>query len=254
MLKRTQITTVLLILLVLVILRMTSLTPIHAANPNLSNFPSPFVKNNVVNSTVIIGTSAPHGPCGAAHTIDTVGGMSITAKLGTYGSVTNARFYLDTDVAWYDGAGHKVYYWPVEGLTNIITVAGPGVNQITWRYFANPWFAPVYMYYSTTLHEWIVHTPTMEYEELDYVSSDPLMDLAVIEMVYVAEEGRYVMWVGGFGGYGTRAASFIVQLHGTSTPGIPSLTGTAMLVRWIDANSNSKIDTGDMWTVLEIVP
>ena len=48
----------------------------------------------------------------------------------------------------------KVIFYKVEGLTNIITVAGPGVNMITWKYFVNPWYAPVYAQYNSTSGEW----------------------------------------------------------------------------------------------------
>ena len=182
---------------------------------DLSTFPSPFVFGGVVNSTVVIGTSDPHGPCGSAHTLDTVGGMGVTAVLGTCGSVADCRFYLDTDIAWYNETEYKVHYWPVEGLTNIITTAGPGVNMITWRYFCNPWYAPVYMYYDGGLGEWVVATPTATYRSSDWIGAAPLSDLVVLEVIHVPEEGRYVLWVGGFGGYATRAGCLALQLFDT---------------------------------------
>ena len=48
------------------------------------------------------------------------------------------------NVTWYDSGAYKVRYYGVLGLTNIIITAGPGVNQISWKYFCNPWYAPVY--------------------------------------------------------------------------------------------------------------
>jgi len=221
--------------------------------PDLSAFPLTFALDGAVNSTVVVGTSDPHGPCGSAHTLDTVGGMGVAAILGRYGSVANARFYLDTDIAWYNQSEWKVYYWPVEGLTNIITVAGPGVNMITWRYFCNPWYAPVYMYYDDGLGEQIIITPTTTYYESEWVGSQPLRDLAVLEVIYVPEEGRYVLWVGGFGGYATRAGCLALQLFDTGQ--LPfTLEGRAMLIQWIDENGNAKVDPVDTWNIIEIVP
>ena len=77
---------------------------------SLQSFPIPFVETGIVNSTVVVGTSDPHGPCGSAHTMDTVGGMGITAALARNGSVAEARFWLDTDIAWYDFGTYQVYY------------------------------------------------------------------------------------------------------------------------------------------------
>ncbi|MEM3166762.1 MAG: hypothetical protein QXM67_06575, partial [Candidatus Methanomethylicia archaeon] len=219
----------------------------------LSDFPAPFVVDGVVNTTIVVGTSDPHGPCGAAHTMDTVGGMNVAAILGRYGSVSGARFYLDTDVAWYDFNNYKVYYYPVEGLTNIITIAGPGVNQISWKYFCNPWYAPVYMYYDSVLNDWVMVTPTQSYRGSDWVGSDPLRDLVVIELIHVEEENRYVLWVTGFGGHGTKAGSFILQLFDSGQ--LPfTLQGRAMLIQWIDSNANAKVDLNDTWNVVETVP
>jgi hypothetical protein len=121
--------------------------------------------------------------------------------------------------------------------------------MITWRYFANPWYAPAYYQYVDG--EWVLITPNNIYNSSEWVS--PGKDLALVESIYVPEEGRYVLVASGFGGDGTRAASLILQLSGTSKEIIP-LEGTAMIIQWIDSNNNAKVDADDTWNLLEIVP
>jgi hypothetical protein len=215
----------------------------------LADFPRPYVdlQNRIVLSTVIVGNSDPHGPSGGAHTLDTVGGMMVAARLGYSGGSETGRFHLDTDIAWYNASNAKVYYWPLD-IGNIITVGGPGVNMITWRYFANPWYAPVYYQYQGG--EWILVTPRSVYRSSEWVAHG--RDVALVESVYVAEENRYVLVVAGFGGDGTRAATLIIQLSGTSNE-VVRLNGKAMIIQWIDSNGNAKVDKEDTWNILEIV-
>jgi hypothetical protein len=213
-----------------------------------------FEKEGLVNAMVIVGLSDPHPPCGRAHTMDTVGGMSVAAYIGKLGSLSKSRFYLDSDVAWYDESVYKVYWKVFPGVDmNVITVGGPGVNMITWRYFGNPWYAPVYQYYDPSLGYQVIITPNTVYREPDWVSTTPpLRDLALIELIYVAEENRYVLYIGGFGGFGTWAASYLIQWQGSGVEPL-RLEGTAMLIQWIDSNMNWKIDPEDTWNLIEIV-
>jgi len=219
--------------------------------PDLSYFPAPYIdmSKRKVNSAVIVGNSDPHGPCGGAHTLDTVGGMMIAAQLGYAAGTEGAKLFLDTDIAWYNYSEAKVYYWSIEGLTNIITVGGPGVNQITWRYFANPWYAPAYIQWDKHGNQLLI-TPNNVYNESEWVA--PGQDLAIIESIYVAEEDRYVLLAAGFGGDGTRAACLILQLVGTDKE-IIKLQGVAMIIQWRDANSNAKVDPEDEFTLLEVI-
>jgi hypothetical protein len=174
--------------------------------------------------------------------------MMVAAQLGFSGGPVKGRFYLDTDVAWYNFSEAKVYFWPVD-IGNIITVGGPGVNMITWKYFANPWYAPAY--YQHQAGEWVLITPKNIYRSSEWVSLG--RDIAFIESIYVPEDERYVLVASGFGGDGTRAASLILQLSGTKSEIVP-LKGIAMIIQWIDSNNNAKVDVDDTWNILEIVP
>ncbi len=105
----------------------------------LEDLPKPFVNpTDTIVGSIIVGNSEPHGPSGASHTLDTVGGMMVAAGLSRHAEQDALQLYLDTDVAWYNYSAAKVFFFPVAGLENIVTVGGPGVNMITWKYFANP--------------------------------------------------------------------------------------------------------------------
>ncbi len=61
------------------------------------------------------------------------------------------------------------------------------------------------------------------------------------------------MYLGGFGGPATRAACLIMQLQGSGL--LPfTLQGRAMIIQWVDSNANAKVDSGDTFKVIEIVP
>jgi hypothetical protein len=124
------------------------------------------------------------------------------------------------------------------------------VNQITYKYFMSEWWNdPVYWAFNGSNKDMV--TPAHRYYPSDWVG--PGKDLAVIESVYAGYEGRYVMMVAGFGGDGTRAGALILQLYGSGL--LPfTLQGRAMIVQWIDSNGNAKVDAGDTFNVIEVVP
>ncbi|RLE58114.1 MAG: hypothetical protein DRJ32_07065, partial [Thermoprotei archaeon] len=146
-----------------------------------------------------------------------------------------------------------VYYYDVPGLTNIITIAGPGVNQISWKYFCNPWYAPVYMYYNSTYGCWVIKTPRHEYKSTDWYATVPhLRDLLVIEVIYIKDEGRHVVWASGFSGYGSRAACYFLKCLISNEP-LVETNGIALLIYWEDTNNSYKPDEEDTWNIVEIL-
>ncbi len=80
----------------------------------------------------------------------------------------------------------------------------------------------------------------------------PGTDIALIELIYDEESGRYVLVLSGFVGDGTRAASLLIQLLGSPHSPIV-LQGIAMIIQWTDTNLDAKVDPQDSWNVLEII-
>lgn len=213
-------------------------------------FLHPYVQNGVLNATMIAGLSAPHGPCTAANSLDTVAGMEVAEGMGALKSSGYGQYFLDTDVSVYNSTSGVVSYI-YSPLNNIITIGGPGVNQVSYKYFANPFYAPVYEQFNESTGKFDIISPTRTYHESQYVNSTS--DLVVLESIYVANEGRYVMYLGGFGGPATRAACLIMELQGSGL--LPfTLQGRAMIIQWVDSNGNAKVDSGDTFKVIEIVP
>ncbi|RLF09265.1 MAG: hypothetical protein DRJ62_07025, partial [Thermoprotei archaeon] len=227
---------------------------LEVASYTLSDFPKPFTLNGIANCTIIVGCKSPHGPCGAAHTLDTVGGIRVSSIIGNYSTdITNLTAYLDTDVADYDDVNCVVYY--LMWLPHIVTVGGPGVNMITWKYFANPWYAPVYFSREynpdSGQEEWVINTPNNKYWEYNVTSTPELDDIGVIEIVYIQEEGRYVLMAAGLGGYGTKAACLLLQMF--DSPDMPfPLQGIAIVFKWVDTNGDCKVQLNEI-TLLEQV-
>ncbi|MGA1975736.1 MAG: hypothetical protein ABSG92_08875 [Conexivisphaerales archaeon] len=210
----------------------------------------PYVQNGILNATMIAGLSAPHGPSGAANSLDTVAGMEVAEGMGAMKSSGYGQYFLDTDVSVYNGTSGIVSYI-YSPLNNIITIGGPGVNQVTYKYFANPFYAPVYETFNSSSGKFDIISPTRTYYESDWVNSSA--DLVVLQSIYVVNEGRYVMYLGGFGGPATRAACLIMELQGSGI--LPfTLQGRAMIIQWVDSNHNDKVDSGDTFNVIEIVP
>lgn len=211
---------------------------------------SPFAHDGIINATVIVGNSDPHGPSGGAHTLDTVGGMMVAEELGSFRLGTFGQYFLDTDVATYNfTSGATTYTYP--NVTNVITVGGPGVNMVTYHHFVEQWWNdPVYWVFNSTSGKLDIVTPSRRYYSSDWVGTG--RDLALIESVYFPTEGRWAMMLAGFGGDGTRAACFIIQTFGSGQVPI-TLQGRAMLVQWQDTNGNAKVDAGDNYTIVEVV-
>jgi len=60
------------------------ITAYSGSEYTLADFPEPFIMENSsnINTFILIPNSNPHGPCGSAHTMDTMGGVLIAYTLG----------------------------------------------------------------------------------------------------------------------------------------------------------------------------
>ena len=82
----------LLVLIISLILNMN----IVKAEIQLDGFPRPFVSSQgTLNFSVVVPSSVGHGPCGGAHTMDVMGAVLISAKLGLEGDAGMVETTMD---------------------------------------------------------------------------------------------------------------------------------------------------------------
>jgi hypothetical protein len=217
----------------------------------LSDFPAPFVNaTGYIDKTfIIIPISDPHGPCGAAHTMDTMGGILIAARLGLDAVGGRVQTAMDSYsyISTYNYGTAKVTM--TDTANHLVVLASPGVDQVTYYYnelrnASGARVLPVlflrdaqgdYLYVQSSGHAYRV-----EYDNLGRVSAD----YGVIQIY--PDEGRYVLLVYGLGGEGTKAAAKVVSEYDQW-----NLTGRAVVVKYYDSDANGYLDT---ITIVERVP
>ncbi len=209
---------------------------------SLSNFPSPFVKNSVLNVTFIVGDTEQHGPYGwGAGTIDVLGAIGVAGKLGSKAKDLRLLQKLDTQVSSFNSSTGIVIQWGSIPSTNIITVGGPGVNMVTNHYEGFNG-CPFYL-------TWVGGAPFIHSDltQNNYGFQPGVFDHALIALH--REQGRNILVVWGLTGQGSMAACQLLQYYEDVYVG--ALSGRAMVVKWQDSNGNQQVDLWDQLTVVE---
>ena len=185
----------------------------------LDEFPSPFISTNssAPSTYIILPSSSPHGPCGSAHTMDTMGGILIAHRLGIEKEKSGGLGTLNTAmddysyISTYDLDTAQVTM--TDTIKNLIIIGGPGINQIA--YYSNELrdtesarALPInylkdgsgdYLYVPSSGNEYRIETDG---------SGDTVADYGVIQIY--REEGRHILLVYGLGGESTRAAAAVL--------------------------------------------
>jgi hypothetical protein len=206
----------------------------------LSDFPNPFVTSNgMLNSTVVVASSSSHGPSGAAHTMDVMGAILIGAKLGLSADIGTPTSTMDDYIASYDyGSGTLTM---VDTSSNLIVVGGPGVNQITWHYNgleeSGQHVLPMYFDKDENGTDYIHVGPSGNSYHVEYDAGQVKSDYGMIQCIYDAANGRYVLVIAGLGGAGTWAAAKVLSTHDNW-----SLYGKALIVGYSDSDSDGYLD------------
>jgi len=217
------------------------------ANPaqeyTLASFPRPFVSEtgSISNTLIVIPVSDPHGPCGPAHTMDTMGGISIAYTLGfnaTSGIVETAMDAYSY-VSIYDPATARVTM--KDTTSNLIVLGGPGVNQVAYYYnelrnASGTRVLPVIYLRDAVGGYLYAQSSRKEYRIQKNANGQTIADYGVIQLY--KDENRYVMSVYGLGGRGTFAAANVVAEFNQW-----NLTGTAVIVKYYDSNEDANLDT-----------
>jgi hypothetical protein len=206
------------------------------------DFTHPFVSSTgQMNCSVVVSSSVGHGPCGAAHTMDVMGAITVAAKLGADSGGGALSSTLDDYISVYDGASGQISFPSLSN--NLIVVGGPGVNQVTWHYndLRNTTGARVLPAYFDKAPDGtdIIHVAStghsygIERDGLGRVKTD----YGLITLYHDTENGVWVLIAAGLGGSGTLAASRLLADYRNW-----SLFGQAAVVRFADSNGDGYLD------------
>jgi hypothetical protein len=222
---------------------------------SLEDFPYPFVTSSgALNMTIVVPSSSAHAPCGGANTMDVMSAVSIGVVLGqsSNSSVFTQYVTMDDYISSYNGTAVSF-----TALTdrNLIIMAGPGVSQEAYYYnslkkdggyppygFALPVTLLKYGNGTNYLQVW----PSNNTYQIQYNGSNVAADYGVIQLYYDNINNRYVVLIGGLGGYGTEAASIVLSNYASY-----ALSGKAVIIKYYDSNGDGFLDT---ISIVETVP
>lgn len=212
----------------------------------LDDFPQPFVKESPgVKTYVLIPSSSPHGPCGAAHTMDTMGGVLIAYTLGYESGRSNVSIGLKTSlecysyVSTYDAESAKVTMQ--DYTSNLIVIGGPGVNQVAYYYNElrdAEWkkVLPVLYERDPEGDYLLVQSSGGEYRIERDGEGRLVADYGVIQ---IFRDGvRYVLLVYGLGGDASRMAAEVVTDYESW-----NMTGRAVIIKYHDGDGDGFLDS-----------
>ena len=208
----------------------------------LESLPNPYVSaSRLMNCSAVVASSSPlgHGPCGAAHTMDVMGVIMVSAQFGLKTDNGTLEATMDDTISWYNFTSAQV---TLNDLTsNLVVVGGPGVNQVTWyynnlRYPNGTKMLPAYFdkFPNGTDYIYVVstaHSYSIQLDGLGRVKDDYGLILTL------DDHGRHVLILAGLGGSGTWASCKIVSSYESW-----SLHGGAAVVRYSDTNSDGFLD------------
>ena len=212
---------------------------------DLSDFPAPLVVDGLLNVTFVVGETKPHGLYSmGARTVDVVGAIGLAISLGLSADEGSWDQLIDIDIA----SGTYVD-WSSIGARVVVSVGGPIVNMFTHYYFpANETGhgnCPFYL-------NWIVGRYASIKSLLtgrEYVGVGRVRDYAVIALYYEEGEDKWVLVVWGLTGNGSQAACHILAHYNEYRE---LLVGRAVIIEWIDANDNDRVDDNDTYRLVEM--
>jgi len=213
----------------------------------LDDFPAPFVNegNPGIKTKVLIPSSSPHGPCGAAHTMDTMGGVTIAYTLGVESGKSGVGLQLESSMESYSQI--STYDFETARVTmqdytsNLIAIGGPGVNQVTYYYNElrdEEWNKIMPILFERDQDGDYLYVPSsgVEYRLERDGQGRLVADYGVIQ---IFRDGvRYVLMVYGLGGEGSRAAADVLSDYESW-----ELTGLAVVIKYYDGDGDGFLDT-----------
>ncbi|MBT0158549.1 DUF3131 domain-containing protein [Candidatus Bathyarchaeota archaeon A05DMB-2] len=218
---------------------------------DLSNFPHVLIQSGVTNnSAIVIGDSNPHGPVGAAQTIDAIGGMMIMERLARQTPKSTLTSALDSWLIKFDSGTGNVTF--LDSTTNMIVVGSPEVNALSYYYnslrnqFAEPLVPVIFVIDSTGGFNYLyVPSSGSIYTTESDAQGNPVADYGVI-MIFQDQFQHYIVMVYGLGANGTLGACQVLRDYD-----LWSLHGSAVIVKsYVDRLENHPSNS----SIVEVVP
>ncbi|MEM2216315.1 MAG: S8 family serine peptidase [Nitrososphaerota archaeon] len=207
----------------------------------LTDFPSPFVRDGIADYAIVLGDSFSHGCFSLqARTIDALGSSIISARIGLESEEGLPELYLDTGIS-YCVNGVLEINWSKIDSSSIISVGGPGVNMVAYRYNSSSPFKWIYrLGYGSSIYS--------ELTQRFYNSIWESSDYSIIQTIVDQESGKPILLVWGLTGYGTLAGSMVLARYDQYRS---ILVGRAVIIKWEDSNANNRVDYRDIISLIE---
>jgi hypothetical protein len=220
-------------------------------NSDLDVFPQSFIQDGVTSNTaIVIGESKPHGPVGAAQTIDAIGGMLITERLARESLNGTLKAALDSWLVKYDPSTGNITL--LDNTTNLIVVGSPGINALSYYYNSlrdssgEPLVPVLFVANSAESYNYLYVPNSGSNYKMEFDEQGKLVaDYGVI-MAFQDQSDRYVVMVYGLGSEGTLGACQILRDYD-----LWSLHGSAVIVKsYVDTPGNYPSNS----SIVEVVP
>jgi len=209
----------------------------HYIQPKLQYLLELISWRGVFNATFVVGDTSEHGHTGGkAATADVVGAIRVAEAFSRAIGDAFVESIVDVDIAEWTGS-EVVIDWDCITTPLLISVGGPGVNYITYYYNA-----------SLPLYWKIINGKSYICSSTGCYTCSKSYDYAIIALIRDPDSCKLVLVVWGLTRRGTQAACLMLQEYEKYQS---LLSGRAVLVKWTDSNSNSKVDREDNVEVVE---
>jgi len=189
----------------------------------------------VLNVTFVVGDSGAHEHTQAgAATADVVGAIRVAEALSGRAEESFVEALTDLSLSEYSDGSVEVD-WSKIRTHAIVSVGGPGVNYVTYRYNST---IPFVWRYEPGVGSYIYSSLS----DTEYHTGYRRYDYAIIALVRDPESSKPVLLVWGLSRYGTQAACYVLQHYDEYRE---LLQGSAVIIKWRDENGNRMVDEND---------
>lgn len=216
---------------------------------DLGVFPRPFIQQGIAkNTTLVIGESEPHGPVGAAQTMDTIGGIFIAERLGRESIGEPFKVATDESLVTFDSESGNTSLLNV--TSNLIVVGNPSVNVLSYYYnnlknaFGEPLVPVAYRVDSAGAQSYLYVPSSGSTYKAEFDSNGKIVTNYGVIMVFQDKNGCYVALVYGLDAEGTAVVCKALQNYDKY-----NLYGSAVILKFSSGtleNSTSTVSIAEV--------